>query len=92
MVNGQHPFRIGRGGFLANGRQRLAGRASREKKLQAIQELESLKMKAPEIYQDFAKFFDRNRVVGYKNLCKLLMGDISREDLVPEEDEGDGDQ
>ncbi len=70
----------------------MAGRASRDKKLQAIQELEALKMKAPEIYDDFAKFFDRNRVVGYKNLCKLLMGDYTREDLVPDEDEDGADQ
>ena len=46
-----------------------------EARLQAERELECLKMKAPDIYEDFVEFFERNyRAVGYKKLCKMLMG------------------
>ncbi len=45
------------------------------------QELESLKMKAPEIYDDFQELFKRNRSVGYKNICKMLMDEATPEKL-----------
>jgi hypothetical protein len=44
-------------------------------------ELESLKMKDEEIYDDFVELFKRNRSVGYKNICKMLMGETTPEEL-----------
>lgn len=46
-----------------------------------MQELESLKMKAPEVFDDFVQLFKRNRSVGYKNICKLLMGESTPREL-----------
>lgn len=45
------------------------------------QELESLQMKAPEIYDDIVQLFKRNRSVGYKNICKMLMGEATPKKL-----------
>lgn len=45
------------------------------------QELESMQMKAPEIYDDFVQLFKRNRSVGYKNICKMLMGEATPKKL-----------
>lgn len=47
----------------------------------AHEELQSLEMKFPDAYEDFADFFDRNRSLGYKNLCKLLMGEQTPREL-----------
>lgn len=44
-------------------------------------ELESLKMKNPEIYKDFVALFKSNRNVGYKNICKLLLGEATPHEL-----------
>lgn len=44
-------------------------------------ELESLKMKDEEIFEDFVELFKRNRSVGYKNICKMLMGETTPEEL-----------
>ncbi len=44
-------------------------------------ELEALKMKNPEVYEDFARLFKRNRNIGYKNIAKLLMGEANPEEL-----------
>jgi hypothetical protein len=38
-------------------------------------ELEALKMKNPEIYEDFVRLFKKNRGVGYKNIAKMLIGE-----------------
>lgn len=45
------------------------------------QELESLKMKGPEMYDDFMQLFKRNRSVGYKNICKMLMDEATPKKL-----------
>jgi len=43
--------------------------------LQRVQnELEALKMKSPEGYEDFAKLFRKNKGIGYGNIAKMLMG------------------
>lgn len=47
----------------------------------ANEELQSLEMKYPEAYDDFAEFFLRNRSLGYKNLCKMLMGEKTPKEL-----------
>lgn len=55
----------------------------------AHEELQSLEMKFPEAYDDFAEFFRRNRSMGYNNLCKLLMGERTPKELkgIDEDDE-----
>lgn len=45
------------------------------------QELESLKMKDAEMYEDFMQLFKRNRSVGYKNICKMLMDEATPKKL-----------
>ncbi len=45
------------------------------------QELQSLEMKYPEAYDEVVELFKRNRSVGYKNMCKLLMGETTPEEL-----------
>lgn len=47
----------------------------------ADEELQSLEMKFPEAYEDFAEFFRRNRSMGYNNLCKMLMGERTPKQL-----------
>lgn len=50
--------------------------------LQRVQnELEALKMKSPENYEDFVKLFKNNRVIGYKNIVKMLIGETDPEKL-----------
>jgi len=46
-----------------------------------MNELESLKMKNEEVYEDFVELFKRNRSVGYKNICKMLMGEATPTEL-----------
>lgn len=55
----------------------------------AHQELQSLEMKHPDAYEDFAAFFQQNRSLGYSNLCKLLMGEQTPRELkgLDEDDE-----
>jgi len=55
----------------------MAAIATLEELKQVANELESLKMKNPEIYKDFAELFRRNRVVGYKNICIMLLGEAT---------------
>lgn len=47
----------------------------------AHEELQSLEMKFPDAYDDFAEFFRRNRSLGYNNLCKMLMGEQTPKQL-----------
>ena len=46
-----------------------------EKLIEIQQELEALKMKHPDAYQDFVKLFKEKRGVGFKNIAKMLMGE-----------------
>lgn len=48
---------------------------------QAHNELQSLEMKFPDAYEDFSEFFERNRSLGYSNLCKLLMREQTPKEL-----------
>jgi len=48
---------------------------------QVQKELQSLKMKDEEMYEDFVDLFKRNRSVGYKNICKMLMGESTPQEL-----------
>lgn len=60
-----------------------------EKLRRAQQELQALEMKFPDAYEDFDEFFDRNRALGYKNLCRLLMREQTPKELKGVEDAGD---
>jgi hypothetical protein len=53
----------------------------------ADEELQSLEMKYPDAYEDFVAFFERNRSLGYTNLCKLLMGTQTPKELKGLDDE-----
>ncbi|MBS3762764.1 MAG: hypothetical protein ACLFWL_12080 [Candidatus Brocadiia bacterium] len=55
--------------------------ASLEELEEVQNELESLKMKHGEAYDDFVDLFKRNRSVGYKNICKMLIGDKTAREL-----------
>lgn len=55
--------------------------ASLEDLQQVQKELQSLKMKDEEMYEDFVDLFKRNRSVGYKNICKMLMEETTPEEL-----------
>lgn len=59
----------------------MGAAASLEELQQVENELESLKMKYPEAYEDFAELFQQNRGVGYKNICKMLMGEKTAKEL-----------
>ena len=61
----------------------------------AHEELRALEMKYPDTYEEVAEFFQRNRGLGYSNLCKMLMGEQTPRELkgLDEEEsrEADGD-
>lgn len=54
----------------------------------AHEELQSLEMKYPDAYAEFAAYFDENRSLGYNNLCKLLMGEKTPRELKGLDDAG----
>ena len=47
----------------------------------AHEELQSLQMKYPDAYEDFAELVERNRSLGYSNLCKMLMSEKTPREL-----------
>ena len=50
--------------------------------LQAVSgDLEALKAKHPEPYQEIAALLKKHRKVGYKNICKMLLGEATPEKL-----------
>lgn len=50
--------------------------------LQAVhQDLESLKQINPEQYAEVAALVKKHRKVGYKNICKMLLGEATPEKL-----------
>jgi hypothetical protein len=48
---------------------------------QVLVDLEQLKAAHPESYEAFAAVLRRHRKVGYKNICKLLLGEATPEKL-----------
>ncbi len=44
-------------------------------------ELTELKGRHPEAYEELAALFRKHRKVGYKNVCKLLLGEATPEKL-----------
>ncbi len=50
--------------------------------LQAVRvDLDSLKQKHPDSYEEVAALFRKHRKVGYKNICKMLLGEATPEKL-----------
>ncbi|RKX74668.1 MAG: hypothetical protein DRP87_16360 [Spirochaetes bacterium] len=45
------------------------------------EELKKLKESFPQAYEEFSQLFRRNRKVGYKNICKMLLGEATPEKL-----------
>ncbi len=37
-------------------------------------EIEGLKMKYPDAFKEFTDLINKRRKIGYRNICKLLMG------------------
>lgn len=47
----------------------------------AHREMESLRMKHPDVYADVVGLIERNRAIGYNNLCKMLLGEKTPKEL-----------
>ena len=59
--------------------------ASLEELKDVFARLEELKAKHPEAYDAFAGLLRKYRKVGYKNICKLLLGESTPEKLKGEQ-------
>lgn len=55
--------------------------ASLEQLTAVNEELTALKQRHPEAYAEVAALLRRHRGVGYKNVCKLLLGEATPEKL-----------
>jgi len=50
--------------------------------LQAVhKQLATLEERHPAAYADMVALFRQNRKIGYKNICKLMMGEVTPEKL-----------
>ena len=63
----------------------MAALASLEDLKEVLARLETLKSGFPEAYEEFSKLFRAYRKVGYKNICKLLLGESTPGKLKGEE-------
>jgi len=45
------------------------------------EQLGQLRSKHPEGYADLVELFRRHRKIGYKNICKMMMGEATAEKL-----------
>jgi hypothetical protein len=52
---------------------------------QVLARLEEMKAAHPEAYEAFAALLRAHRKVGYKNICKLLLGEATPEKLKGEQ-------
>ncbi len=59
--------------------------ASLEDLKKVLASLEELKQAHPEAYDAFAAVLKKHRGVGYKNICKLLLGESTPEKLKGEQ-------
>ena len=55
--------------------------ASLEELKAVEQQLGQLESQYPELYRDVVELFRRHRKVGYKNICKMMMGEATAEKL-----------
>jgi len=63
----------------------MAALASLEDLKQVLASLEELKAREPGAYDAFAALLRKHRKVGYKNICKLLLGESTPEKLKGEQ-------
>jgi hypothetical protein len=63
----------------------MAALASLEELKAVLSSLEDLKAKHPEAYDDVSALLRKHRKVGYKNICKLLLGESTPEKLKGEQ-------
>ena len=59
----------------------MAAVASIEDLREVLARLEELKGRFPEAHQEYANLLRAYRKVGYKNICKLLLGEATPEKL-----------
>jgi hypothetical protein len=59
--------------------------ASLEDLNEVLSRLNALKERFPEAYDEFARLFRAYRRIGYKNICKLLLGEATPEKLKGEQ-------
>jgi len=59
--------------------------ASLEDLRKALADLDGLRQAHPEAYEAFAAVLKKHRAVGYKNICKLLLGESTPEKLKGEQ-------
>ncbi len=45
------------------------------------EQLKAIKGRHPEAYADFVELFRKNRKIGYKNICKMMLGEATPEKL-----------
>ncbi|HET6449941.1 MAG TPA: hypothetical protein VMF68_12865 [Spirochaetia bacterium] len=62
----------------------MAALASLEELQEVLARLEELRAAHPEAYEAFAAVLRKYRKVGYKNICKLLLGESTPEKLKAE--------
>ena len=55
--------------------------ATLEELTAVLEDLELLKKEHPQPYDNFAALFRKHRKVGYKNVCKMLLGEATPEKL-----------
>ncbi|UCF98316.1 MAG: hypothetical protein JSV89_01990 [Spirochaetaceae bacterium] len=55
--------------------------ASLEELKAVAEQLGELRSRHPEAYGDVVELFRRHRKVGYKNICKMMMGEATAEKL-----------
>jgi hypothetical protein len=68
-------------GIVGERRQRMPAVASLEE-LRAVEaDLASVKAHEPQGYEELAAIFRKHRKVGYKNICKLMLGEATPEKL-----------
>jgi hypothetical protein len=63
----------------------MAAIASLEDLKRVLAHLEELKQAHPEAYAAFADLLRKDRTVGFKNICKLLLGETTPEKLKGEQ-------
>ncbi len=59
--------------------------ASLEDLKKVVADLEALRQGHPEAYAGFGDLLRKHRAVGYKNICKLLLGETTPEKLKGEQ-------
>ena len=59
----------------------MPANASLEELTEVSTKLQELEQKHPEAYKDFAQLFKSCRKVGYKNICKMLLGEATPKEL-----------